>query len=385
MENISLELLRNQSFDKNESAAEGNKTSAAEINKGISDFGQEITAEDRKRIDEIKANLNLLESGQTITFGVGAQRKLSEFSDIILDQMNYNDTTEAGQLLIDLLGAVEDLGIEELGETGGFLSRFPFFSAENRNLKRLKLKYEKIEINIDRIEGQLDQTRIQILKNISMLDELYSRNFKYFRELQLHIKAGEELIDEIRKKSLPELRAEAKASGDLMFVQLVSDFENTVVRFEKKIYDLKLSQTMSIQTAAQIKLVQNNDKILAEKIQSVIMNTIPLWKNQIIIALGLARQENALNIQRNISKATKKIVTDNSGKIKKNTIAAAKESEKGIIELETLKIVNNELIETINDTLKIQQDGHVLRNKAENELQLLEEDMKTLLLFTKKD
>ncbi len=385
MENISLELLRNQSSDKNESAAEGNKTSAAEINKGISDFGQEITAEDRKRIDEIKSNLNLLESGQTITFGVGAQRKLSEFSDIILDQMNYNDTTEAGQLLIDLLDAVEDLGIEELGETGGFLSRFPFFSAESRNLKRLKLKYEKIEINIDRIEGQLDQTRIQILKNISMLDELYSRNFKYFRELQLHIKAGEELIDEIRKKSLPELRAEAKASGDLMSVQLVSDFENTVVRFEKKIYDLKLSQTMSIQTAAQIKLVQNNDKILAEKIQSVIMNTIPLWKNQIVIALGLVRQENALNIQRNISKATKKIVTDNSGNIKKNTIAAAKLSEKGIIELETLKIVNNELIETINDTLKIQQDGHVLRNKAENELQLLEEDMKTLLLFTKKD
>ncbi len=385
MENISLELLRNQSSDKNESAAEGNKTSAAEIHKGISDFGQEITTEDRKRIDEIKANLNLLESGQTITFGVGAQRKLSEFSDIILDQMNYNDTAEAGQLLIDLLGAVEDLGIEELGKPGGFLSRFPFFSAENRNLKRLKLKYEKIEINIDRIEGQLDQTRIQILKNISVLDELYSRNFKYFRELQLHIKAGEELIDEIRKKSLPKLRAEAKASGDLMSVQLVSDFENTVVRFEKKIYDLKLSQTMSIQTAAQIKLVQNNDKILAEKIQSVIMNTIPLWKNQIVIALGLARQENALNIQRNISKATKKIVTDNSSKIKKNTIAAAKESEKGIIELETLKIVNNELIETINDTLKIQQEGHVLRNKAENELQLLEEDMKTLLLFTKKD
>ena len=218
-----------------------------------------------------------------------------------------------------------------------------------------------------------------------MLDELYSRNFKYFRELQLHIKAGEELIDEIRKKSLPKLRAEAKASGALMSVQLVSDFENTVVRFEKKIYDFKLSQTMSIQTAAQIKLIQNNDKILAEKIQSVIMNTIPLWKNQIIIALGLARQENAMKIQRNVSKTTKKIITKNSGKIKQNTIEAAKESERGIIELETLKIVNNELIETINDTLKIQQDGHVLRNKAENELQLLEEDMKTLLLFTKKD
>ena len=170
-----------------------------------------------------------------------------------------------------------------------------------------------------------------------------------------------------------------------MSAQLVSDFENTLVRFEKKIHDLKFSQTMSIQTAAQIKLIQNNDKILAEKIQSVIMNTIPLWKNQIIIALGLARQENAMKIQRNVSKTTKKIITKNSGKIKQNTIEAAKESERGIIELETLKIVNNELIETINDTLKIQQDGHVLRNKAENELQLLEEDMKTLLLFTKKD
>lgn len=165
----------------------------------------------------------------------------------------------------------------------------------------------------------------------------------------------------------------------------MADFEDTVNRFEKKIYDLKLSKAISIQTAAQIKLIQNNDRVLAEKIQSVILNTIPIWKNQIIIALGLARQENAMKIQRNISKTTQRILVENNKEIKKNTVESAKESERGIIELETLQTVNKELIETINDTLKIQQNGRALRNKAESEIQLLEEDMKTLLLYTRKE
>lgn len=165
----------------------------------------------------------------------------------------------------------------------------------------------------------------------------------------------------------------------------MADFEDTVNRFEKKIYDLKLSKAISIQTAAQIKLIQNNDRVLAEKIQSVILNTIPIWKNQIIIALGLARQENAMKIQRNISKTTQRILVENNKEIKKNTVESAKESERGIIELETLQTVNKELIETINDTLKIQQNGRALRNKAEIEIQLLEEDMKTLLLYTRKE
>ena len=170
-----------------------------------------------------------------------------------------------------------------------------------------------------------------------------------------------------------------------MSAQLVADFEDTVNRFEKKIYDLKLSKAISIQTAAQIKLIQKNDRVLAEKIQSVILNTIPIWKNQIIIAHGLARQENAMKIQRNISKTTQRILVENNKEIKKNTVESAKESERGIIELETLQTVNKELIETINDTLKIQQNGRALRNKAESEIQLLEEDMKTLLLYTRKE
>jgi uncharacterized protein YaaN involved in tellurite resistance len=374
MENISMELLQKQNSDME-----------ADVRNELSGFSRVITADDRKKIDDIKENLDLLDSNQIITYAGGIQRKLSEFSDVILNQMNINDTGEVENLLIDLLESVTDLEIDNLGKARGFLSKLPFFSESGNNLQKFKVKFENTEILIDKIEGQLDQQRMQILKNISMFDELYSKNLEYFRGLKLYIKACEEIIDEVRRKTLPKLHAEAKATSDLMSAQLVSDFENTLVRFEKKIHDLKFSQTMSIQTAAQIKLIQNNDKILAEKIQSVIMNTIPLWKNQIIIALGLARQENAMKIQRNVSKTTKKIITKNSGKIKQNTIEAAKESERGIIELENLKIVNNELIDTINATLKVQQDGHAMRSKAESELQLLEEDMKTLLLYTRKE
>ncbi len=341
---------------------------------------EELKPEQRQRVDEIKHELDLLDSNQTVTFGVGAQRKLSDFSDTILNKIKNKDTGEVGVLLSDLLVNVKGLEIDELGESKGLLSNIPFISSISKKIERFKTKYENVEVQIDRIEGQLDKARIQMLKDIMMFDELYAKNLEYFNDLQLYIRAGEEIIDETRNITIPRIRQEAAESDNHMSAQLVSDFEDTVNRFEKKIHDLKLSKTMSIQTAPQIKLIQNNDKLLVDKIQTAILNTIPLWKSQIVIALGLARQESALKLQKEVSDTTNQLLLKNSEKLKQNTIEVAKESERGIIEIETLKQVNKDLIDTINETIKIQQEGRARREKAEEELMLIEGELKDSLL-----
>lgn len=340
----------------------------------------ELKPEQRKRVDEIKSKLDLLDSNQTVTFGVGAQRKLSDFSDIILNKIKNKDTGEVGVLLSDLLVNVKGLAIDELGESKGFLSNIPFISSISKKIERFKTKYENVEVQIDKIEGQLDQARIQMLKDITMFDELYARNLEYFYDLQLYIRAGEEIIDETRNITIPKIRQEAAESKDHMSAQLVSDFEDTVNRFEKKVHDLKLSKTMSIQTAPQIRLIQNNDKLLVDKIQKAILSTIPLWKSQIVIAFGLARQETALKLQKEVNDTTNELLLKNSAKLKLNTVEVAKESEKGIIEIETLKQVNKDLIDTINETIKIQQEGRTRREKVEEELLAIEGEMKNSLL-----
>jgi uncharacterized protein YaaN involved in tellurite resistance len=340
----------------------------------------ELKPEQRKRVDEIKSKLDLLDSNQTVTFGVGAQRKLSDFSDIILNKIKNKDTGEVGVLLSDLLVNVKGLAIDELGGSKGFLSNIPFISSISKKIERFKTKYENVEVQIDKIEGQLDQARIQMLKDITMFDELYARNLEYFYDLQLYIRAGEEIIDETRNITIPKIRQEAAESKDHMSAQLVSDFEDTVNRFEKKVHDLKLSKTMSIQTAPQIRLIQNNDKLLVDKIQKAILSTIPLWKSQIVIAFGLARQETALKLQKEVNDTTNELLLKNSAKLKQNTVEVAKESEKGIIEIETLKQVNKDLIDTINETIKIQQEGRTRREKVEEELLAIEGEMKNSLL-----
>ncbi len=340
--------------------------------------------EQRRRVDEIKSKLDLLDSNQTVIFGVGAQRKLSDFSDIILNKIKNKDTGEVGVLLSDLLVNVKGLAIDELGESKGFLSNIPFISSISKKIERFKTKYENVEVQIDKIEGQLDQARIQMLKDITMFDELYARNLEYFYDLQLYIRAGEEIIDETRNITIPKIRQEAADSKDHMSAQLVSDFEDTVNRFEKKVHDLKLSKTMSIQTAPQIRLIQNNDKLLVDKIQTAILSTIPLWKSQIVIAFGLARQETALKLQKEVNDTTNELLLKNSAKLKQNTVEVAKESEKGIIEIETLKQVNKDLIDTINETIKIQQEGRTRREKVEEELLAIEGEMKNSLLAARK-
>ena len=340
--------------------------------------GDKLSAKQQARVEDLKKSIDLMDSQTTLMYGVTAQENISTFSDNILSQIRNKDSGYAGKLMSELLIKVQDAGIDQLEEQTE--NKFRFFKNTSRAVKRFIQRYGKIEAQIDHIQLELEQTRIQLLKDIHMFDGLYEKNLEYFQELEIYIIAGEEKIKELFETTLPELRTEANAKGDPLSAQLVKDFEDTVNRFEKRIHDLKLSKTMAIQTAPQIRLIQNNDKQLIDKIQTAILSTIPLWKSQIIIALGLHRQEAAQKMQRDVTNATNELLTQNAGLLKQNSIQTARESERGIVDLETLKKVNSDLIAIIEETLKIQQEGRTARQNAELELTAMEEQLKHALL-----
>ena len=339
-----------------------------------------LTPEERAKAEEIKNGIDLMDSQTAILYGVGAQRNLAEFSDNILANVRNKDTGYVGDLMGELVEKVRDVGVDEA--EGGFLDKLPFLRSAARAVRRLLARYEKIEVQIDRIQRDLEEARMQMLKDIAMFDGLYEKNLEYFRGLQVYIVAGEEKLRETREETLPRLRAEAQAKGDPMSAQVVRDFEDTVDRFEKKLHDLKLSKAIAIQTAPQIRLIQNNDKLLVDKIQTAILSTIPLWKGQIVIALGLARQQSALQMQRSVTDTTNELLQRNAELLKQNSLDVARESERGIVDLETLKKVNDDLISTIEETIQIQREGRAARQSAEAELAGIEQKLKDALLAT---
>ncbi len=337
-----------------------------------------LTPEERAKAEEIKNGIDLMDSQTAILYGVGAQRNLAEFSDNILANVRNKDTGYVGDLMGELVEKVRDVGVDEA--EGGVLNKLPFLRSAARAVRRLLARYEKIEVQIDRIQRDLEEARMQMLKDIAMFDGLYEKNLEYFRGLQVYIVAGEEKLRETREETLPRLRAEAQAKGDPMSAQVVRDFEDTVDRFEKKLHDLKLSKSIAIQTAPQIRLIQNNDKLLVDKIQTAILSTIPLWKGQIVIALGLARQQSALQMQRSVTDTTNELLQRNAELLKQNSLDVARESERGIVDLETLKKVNDDLISTIEETIQIQREGRAARQSAEAELAGIEQKLKDALL-----
>ena len=337
-----------------------------------------LTPEERAKAEEIKNGIDLMDSQTAILYGVGAQRNLAEFSDNILANVRNKDTGYVGDLMGELVEKVRDVGVDEA--EGGFLDKLPFLRSAARAVRRLLARYEKIEVQIDRIQRDLEEARMQMLKDVAMFDGLYEKNLEYFRGLQVYIVAGEEKLRETREETLPRLRAEAQAKGDPMSAQVVRDFEDTVDRFEKKLHDLKLSKSIAIQTAPQIRLIQNNDKLLVDKIQTAILSTIPLWKGQIVIALGLARQQSALQMQRSVTDTTNELLQKNAELLKQNSLDVARESERGIVDLETLKKVNDDLISTIEETIQIQREGRAARQSAEAELAGIEQKLKDALL-----
>ena len=331
-----------------------------------------LTPAERKQVEEIKSKIDLMNSGYALQFGSGAQKNMADFSDSLLSQVRTKDSGEVGALLTDLSGKINEFNRKE---SDSFVKKLPLIGSLVSKGETMLASYEKLSTKVDKIQSELEKSKTTMMKDIMLFDALYQKNLEYFKHLELYIRAGEEKLVEMRSTVLPKLRADAAASADPMAGQVVSDFESNVDRFEKKVHDLKISKTIAIQTAPQLRLIQNNDKILVERVQSAIYNAIPLWKNQIVIALGLTRQQNVLKMQQAISDTTNELLKRNAEMLKINSIETAKENNRSIV-----KKVNDDLVNTIEETLKIQQEGRQARQSAEQELLQIENRLKETLL-----
>ena len=336
-----------------------------------------LTDEEKKAIDEFVEKIDVNDATQVLQFGAASQAKISDFSDSVLEDVKTKNTGAAGDLLAELVAQIKsfdgDVGKERHG-----LAKL-FYNAK-KEIDKIIAKYSKIEKNIDVIEKDLEKDKIQMLKDIAIFDTMYEKNLTYFKEISLYIIAGDRKLKELREKVLPELQKKAQESGEQLDAQKVQDMENTINRFEKKIYDLKTTRLISIQMAPQIRLLQNNEAELVEKIQSSITNTIPLWKNQMVLALGINNAKKALKNQQAVSKVTNDMLKKNSETLKQGSIKIAEESERAIVDIETLKKTNQDIIETIDKVIEIHEKGRIKRKESEKELESLEQELKDKLL-----
>ena len=339
---------------------------------------EKLSPAELAKVQSIKDGINLMDASTPLSFGAPAQKEIAQFSDSILAKVRAKDSGEVGVLLNDLVGKVK--GFDVTKKSGSFLSNLPIIGSIVGKADDIMQGYEKLSTQVEKIQAGLENSKVKLMEDLVMFDTLYQKNLDYFKQLQLYIRAGEEKLEEMRTVTLPKLRSQAAESGDPMAVQVVSDFEQSVDRFEKKIHDLKLSKTLAIQTAPQIRLIQNNDQVLIDRVQSAIYHTIPLWKNQMVIALGLTRQKEVIEIQRAVTDATNDLLKRNAEMLKQNSIDTAKANERGIVDIETVKKVNEDLIATIQETLRIQQEGRQKRQAAEKELVAIEGRLKDALL-----
>ena len=374
MSEINLEDLL--AAKKQEEAA----TPALDTQQEIQSVTQQVealTPAQRKQVDEIKSKIDLMNSGYAIQFGSVAQKNMADFSDSLLTQVRTKDSGTVGELLTDLTGKINEFSRQE---SDSFVKKIPLLGSLVSKGENMMSSYEKLSTKVEKIQSELEKNKTTMMKDIVLFDNLYQKNLDYFKELELYIRAGEEKLEEMRTQVLPKLRQQAASSADPMAGQVVSDFEGNVDRFDKKIHDLKISKTIAIQTAPQLRLIQNNDKILVERIQSAIYNAIPLWKNQIVIALGLSRQQQALQMQRAVSDTTNELLRRNAEMLKTNTLETARENNRSIVDIDTVKKVNEDLVSTIEETLKIQKEGRAARQEAEKELLAIENRLKQTLL-----
>ena len=340
---------------------------------------ESLTPEERQQIDTIKDSIDLVNSNAIVQYGSGAQKNIANFSNSVLSTVKSTDPAVAGDLLNDLVKRVKAFE-DENDEDKGFFASLPVVGSLFKKGEALTKSYTTRAAQIDKIQAGLDNQKMTLMKDIAMFDGLYDKNLEYFKQLQLYIQAGEEKIQELNQTTIPKLEAQAQVSDNPMAVQVVQDFKDAVSRFEKKVHDLKISKTIAIQTAPQIRIIQNNDKILVDRIQSAIYNTIPLWKNQMVLALGLGRQKEALEMQQAVSNTTNELLKRNAAMLKQNSHDTAVENERSIVDIETVKQVNEDLISTIEDTLRIQQEGRQKRQAAEAELVQIEDRLREALL-----
>ncbi len=338
-----------------------------------------LSKEEKEAIDDFNKKIDVNDTTQVLQFGSSAQAKISEFSDSILEDVKTKNIGETGDLLSDLVSQIKSFDRDiTSSQNKGLLEKL--FNNAKKELDRIVAKYSKIEKNIDTIEKGLEKDKLQMLKDINIFDTMYEKNLEYFKEISLYIIAGEKKIEELRNVTLKELKEKAEKSGEQLDIQKVNDMENMINRFEKKIYDLKTTRIISIQMAPQIRLLQNNEAELVEKIQSSITNTIPLWKNQMVLALGINNAKQALKGQQAVSKLTNEMLIKNSETLKQGSIEIAEESEKAIVNIETLQKTNRDLIETLDKVIEIHENGRIKRQEAEKVLESIEKELKDKML-----
>ena len=340
-----------------------------------------LSEAEKKAVDDFNKKINVEDSTQVLQYGAKAQAKISQFSDTVLENVKTKNIGEVGNLLSDLVAEIKSFDSAVSMENKSGLGKL--FTNAKKQLDKLIAKYSGVETNIDRVEVELERHKLQMLKDINIFDTMYEKNLEYFKEISLYIIAGERKLKELREVVLPELQRKAQESGEQLDAQKVNDMENTINRFEKKIYDLKTTRIISIQMAPQIRLLQNNDAELVEKIQSSLINTIPLWKNQLVLALGINNAKQALGAQQAVSELTNDMLKKNSELLKQGSIQIAEESERAIVDVETLQKTNRDIIETLDRVIEIHENGRAKRAEAEQELVNIEKELKEKMIELK--
>ena len=338
-----------------------------------------LSPAEQAAVRDFSEKIDIKNTDQIMNYGSAAQKNISEFSDAALSSVKTKDLGECGDMLSELVVELKGLNFDE-EEKKGFLG---LFKKASQTIAEKKAQFDKAEVNVDKIVEELEKHEITLMKDISMMDKMYEKNEEYMKELTMYILAGKLKIEHLRNVELPEYVAKAKETGLPEDAQAANDFANLIGRFEKKIHDLELTRTISVQMAPQIRMVQNNDSLMAEKIRSSIVNTIPLWKNQMVLALSLYHSEQAMQAQRNVTDVTNELLMKNAKTLHQGSVNVAKESERGIVDMETLKQTNLELIATLDEVRQIQDDGRVRRAQAEDELARIEGELKDKLLEMK--
>ena len=335
-----------------------------------------LSPEERKMVEEFSEKIDLGNSAMVLQYGSAAQKKIASFSDTALENVRTKDLGEVGDQILNLVSELKEFDVEQ-EEKGGI---FGFFKRQGNKLEQMKAKYDKAETSVNKITESLEGHQVQLMKDIVMLDKLYEMNLGYHKELSMYLIAGKKKLKKERETTLASLKAKAQESGLAEDAQAANDFAQACDSFEKKLHDLELTRMVSVQMSPQIRLVQNNDKLMAEKIQSTIVNTIPLWKSQMVLAMGLSHSAAAVKAQREVSDMTNQLLLKNAETLKMSTVETAKESERGLVDMETLRQTNQSLIATLDEVVKIQEEGRTKRREAEAELGKLETELKQKLL-----
>ena len=333
-----------------------------------------LTPEEQKIVNDFAAKIDIENTNQILQYGAGTQKKMADFSDTALENVKTQDLGEIGELISNVVGELKDFDVQEEGKF------FGFFRKQTSKMENLKNKYDKAQANVEKITDSLQQHQVRLMKDSAMLDKMYEQNLNYFKELTMYILAGKKKLEETRNGKLAEMKNKAALSGLPEDAQAARDLDEKCSRFEKKLHDLELTRTIAMQTAPQIRLIQNNDTVMVEKIQTTIVNTIPLWKSQMVLALGIAHSAEAAQAQRQVTDITNELLRKNAETLHMATVETAKESERGIVDLETLQKTNADLIQTLDDVMRIQMEGRQKRQAAEMEMHRMEEELKRKLL-----